>query len=57
MISFKNFSFKYNNVVDKTLKNIDLTINKGEKVLTALLHILSAFVISVKKPYVPVSSL
>lgn len=33
MISFKNFSFKYNNVVDKTLKNIDLTINKGEKVL------------------------
>ena len=33
MISFKNFSFKYNNVVDKNLKNIDLTINKGEKVL------------------------
>ena len=33
MISFNNFSFKYNNVVDKTLKNIDLTINKGEKVL------------------------
>ena len=33
MISFKNFSYKYNNVVDKTLKNIDLTINKGEKVL------------------------
>ena len=33
MISVKNFSFKYNNVVDKTLKNIDLTINKGEKVL------------------------
>lgn len=33
MISFKNFSFKYNNVVDKTLKNIDLTINNGEKVL------------------------
>lgn len=33
MISFKNFSFKYNNVVDKTLKNIDVTINKGEKVL------------------------
>ena len=33
MISFKNFSFKYNNVVDKTLKNINLTINKGEKVL------------------------
>ena len=33
MISFKNFSFKYNNVVDKTLKNIDLTINRGEKVL------------------------
>ena len=33
MISFKNFSFKYNNVVDKTLKNIDITINKGEKVL------------------------
>lgn len=33
MISFKNFSFKYNNVVDKTLKNIDFTINKGEKVL------------------------
>ena len=33
MISFKNFSFKYSNVVDKTLKNIDLTINKGEKVL------------------------
>ena len=33
MISFKNFSFKYNNVVDKTLKNIDLTNKKGEKVL------------------------
>ena len=33
MISFKNFSFKYNNVVDKTLKNIDLTINQGDKVL------------------------
>ena len=33
MISFKNFGFKYNNVVDKTLKNIDITINKGEKVL------------------------
>lgn len=33
MISFKNFSFKYNNVVDKTLRNIDLTINKGDKVL------------------------
>ena len=33
MISFKNFGFKYNNVVDKTLKNIDFTINKGEKVL------------------------
>lgn len=33
MISFKNFSFKYNNVLDKTLKNIDITINKGEKVL------------------------
>lgn len=33
MISFKNFSFKYNNVVDKTLKNINITINKGEKVL------------------------
>ena len=33
MISFKNFSFKYNNVVDKTLKNIDITIDKGEKVL------------------------
>ena len=33
MISFKNFSFKYNNVVDKTLKNIDFTINEGEKVL------------------------
>lgn len=33
MISFKNFSFKYSNVVDKTLKNIDITINKGEKVL------------------------
>lgn len=33
MISFKNFSFKYNNVVDKTLKDINITINKGEKVL------------------------
>ena len=33
MISFKNFSFKYNNVVDKTLKNINFTINEGEKVL------------------------
>lgn len=33
MISFKNFSFKYNNVVDKALKNIDININKGEKVL------------------------
>ncbi|MCC3869600.1 ABC transporter ATP-binding protein [Terrisporobacter mayombei] len=33
MISFKNFSFKYNNVVDKTLKDINITIDKGEKVL------------------------
>ena len=33
MISFKNFSFKYSNVVDKTLKNINITINNGEKVL------------------------
>ena len=33
MISFKNFSFKYSNVVDKTLKNINITINNGERVL------------------------
>lgn len=33
MISFKNFSFKYNNVVDKTLEDINITIAKGERVL------------------------
>lgn len=33
MISFKNFSFKYSNVVHKTLKDINVAINNGEKVL------------------------
>jgi len=34
-ISFKNFYFKYNELKDYTLKNINLDINKGEKVLIA----------------------
>ncbi len=34
-IEFKNFSFRYNNLKEPTLKNIDIVINKGEKVLIA----------------------
>lgn len=33
IINFKNFSFKYKNQNDFTLKNINLQINRGEKVL------------------------
>lgn len=33
MIGFKNFSFKYNEKEDFTLKNINLTINEGEFIL------------------------
>lgn len=33
IIVFKDFSFKYKSQIDKTLKNINLTINRGEKVL------------------------
>lgn len=33
IIEFKNFSFKYKSQQDKTLKNINLTIYEGEKVL------------------------
>ncbi|WP_283130929.1 ABC transporter ATP-binding protein [Enterovibrio norvegicus] len=32
-IEFKNFSFRYDALVNPTLKNINLTIEKGEKVL------------------------
>ena len=35
IIEFKNFSFRYNNLKKPTLKNINLKINKGEKVLIA----------------------
>ncbi len=35
IIEFKNFSFRYNNLKEPTLKNINLKINKGEKVLIA----------------------
>jgi len=34
-IEFKNFSFRYNNLKEPTLKNIDLEIKEGEKVLIA----------------------
>ncbi len=33
IIEFKNFSYKYRTQTKETLKNINLTINKGEKVL------------------------
>ncbi len=33
LIEFKNFSFKYNTQQEKTLKNINLTIYEGEKIL------------------------
>ena len=33
IIEFKNFSFRYKSQTEPTLKNINLTINKGEKVL------------------------
>ena len=33
LIEFKNFSFKYNSQKDYTLKNINLTIYEGEKIL------------------------
>lgn len=35
IISFKNFSFKYRNLSEPTLKNIDLDIYEGEKILIA----------------------
>lgn len=35
IIEFKDFSFKYNSQAEPTLKNINLKINKGEKVLLA----------------------
>jgi energy-coupling factor transport system ATP-binding protein len=35
IIEFKNFSFKYANLKEPTLKNINLKIEKGEKVLIA----------------------
>ena len=35
IISFKNFSFKYDSQACPTLKNINLDINKGEKILIA----------------------
>lgn len=35
IISFKNFSFKYDSQAFSTLKNINLDINKGEKILIA----------------------
>ena len=34
-ISFKNFSFRYRNLVAPTLKNINLEIKQGEKILIA----------------------
>ena len=33
IIEFKDFSFRYKSQTEPTLKNINLTINKGEKVL------------------------
>ena len=36
MIEFKNFGFKYNAQVDYTLRDINLKINPGEKVLKFL---------------------
>src|SRR5699024_3909963 len=33
MIQFKNFTFKYRSQQDTTLKNINLTDHKGEKIL------------------------
>lgn len=35
IISFENFTFKYNGVKSPTLKNINLNIEKGEKILIA----------------------
>ncbi|MGI1819801.1 ABC transporter ATP-binding protein [Lactobacillus johnsonii] len=35
IIEFKDFSFKYNSQAEPTLKNINLNINKGEKILLA----------------------
>lgn len=35
IIEFKDFSFKYNSQAESTLKNINLKINKGEKILLA----------------------
>lgn len=35
IISFKNFTFKYDSQAFSTLKNINLDINKGEKILIA----------------------
>lgn len=35
IITFKNFTFKYDSQAFPTLKNINLTINKGEKILIA----------------------
>lgn len=35
IIQFKDFSFKYNSQAEATLKDINLTINKGEKILLA----------------------
>ncbi len=35
IIEFKDFSFKYNSQAEPTLKNINLKINKGEKILLA----------------------
>ena len=35
IIKFKDFSFKYNSQAEPTLKNINLKINKGEKILLA----------------------
>ena len=33
IITFKDFSFKYDSQAEPTLKNINLDINKGEKIL------------------------
>ena len=35
IIEFKDFSFKYNSQAEPTLKNVNLKINKGEKILLA----------------------
>lgn len=35
IISFKNFSFRYDNLKEATLKNINLNIESGEKILIA----------------------